>query len=84
VSEHAQAQQRCHAVAPERASADAAALRDLLRTLKARFPLVEVLLASTLVQGSEAPAQIDALADLLKAHRPVVIETEAIAFLLLS
>ena len=40
-------------------SADAAALRDILRTLKARFPLVEVLLASTLVQGSEAPAQIE-------------------------
>ena len=41
-------------------SADAAALRDILRTLKARFPLVDVLLASTLVQGSEAPAQIEA------------------------
>ncbi len=41
-------------------SADAAALRDILRTLKARFPLIDVLLASTLVQGSEAPAQIEA------------------------
>ena len=39
-------------------SADAAALRDILRTLKARYALVDVLLASTLVQGSEAPAQI--------------------------
>ena len=41
-------------------SADAAALRDILRTLKARYALVDVLLASTLVQGSEAPAQIEA------------------------
>lgn len=41
-------------------SADAAALRDILRTLRSRFPLVDVLLAPTLVQGSEAPAQIEA------------------------
>ena len=39
-------------------SADAAALRDVLRTLKARFPLADVLLAPCLVQGTEAPAQI--------------------------
>ncbi|HEY63364.1 MAG TPA: exodeoxyribonuclease VII large subunit [Caldilineae bacterium] len=39
-------------------SADAAALRDILRTLAARYPLVEVVLASTLVQGAEAPPQI--------------------------
>lgn len=40
-------------------SADAAALRDILRTLKARYPLVDVLLAACLVQGPEAPAQIE-------------------------
>lgn len=39
-------------------SADAAALRDILRTLSQRYPLVEVVLASTLVQGAEAPGQI--------------------------
>ena len=35
-------------------------LRDILRMLSARWPLVEVVLFSTLVQGSEAPAQIEA------------------------
>lgn len=40
-------------------SADAAALRDILRTLKARYPLVDVVLASCLVQGPEASAQIE-------------------------
>jgi exodeoxyribonuclease VII large subunit len=39
-------------------SADAAALRDILRILAARWPLVDVLLFPTLVQGSEAPSQI--------------------------
>ncbi|MEZ4868351.1 MAG: exodeoxyribonuclease VII large subunit [Caldilineaceae bacterium] len=39
-------------------SADAAALRDILRVLAARWPLVEIILFPTLVQGSEAPAQI--------------------------
>lgn len=39
-------------------SADAAALRDILNVLKRRFPLVSVLIAPTLVQGDEAPAQI--------------------------
>lgn len=39
-------------------SADAAALRDILNVLRRRFPLVSVLIAPTLVQGSEAPAQI--------------------------
>ncbi|MFN8444626.1 MAG: exodeoxyribonuclease VII large subunit [Caldilineaceae bacterium] len=39
-------------------SADAAALRDILRVLSARWPLVEVIVFSTLVQGAEAPAQI--------------------------
>jgi exodeoxyribonuclease VII large subunit len=39
-------------------SADAAALRDILRTLSSRCPLVDVILAGTLVQGAEAPPQI--------------------------
>ncbi len=41
-------------------SPDAAALRDILRVLSARWPLVEVVLFPTLVQGSEAPGQIAA------------------------
>jgi exodeoxyribonuclease VII large subunit len=46
-------------------SADAAAWRDVLNVLSRRFPLVEVLLAPTLVQGAEAPSQIvRALAEL--------------------
>ena len=39
-------------------SPDAAALRDILRVLSARWPLAEVIVFPTLVQGSEAPAQI--------------------------
>ncbi|MGH2538874.1 MAG: exodeoxyribonuclease VII large subunit [Candidatus Promineifilaceae bacterium] len=39
-------------------SADGAALRDLLNVLGRRWPLVSVLVAPTLVQGLEAPAQI--------------------------
>ncbi len=45
----------------------AAALRDILRTLAVRFPAVDVLLAPTLVQGAEAPAQIVAAIELLNA-----------------
>jgi len=39
-------------------SAGAAALRDVLRVLSQRWPLVEVILFPTLVQGSGAPGQI--------------------------
>ena len=39
-------------------SPDAAALRDVLRVLSSRWPLAEVVVFPTLVQGSEAPAQI--------------------------
>lgn len=39
-------------------SADAAALRDILHILRRRWPLVQVLIAPTLVQGHEAPPQI--------------------------
>jgi exodeoxyribonuclease VII large subunit len=39
-------------------SADAAALRDILNVLQRRCPLVSVLIAPTLVQGNDAPAQI--------------------------
>lgn len=39
-------------------SADAAALRDILNVLRRRYPLVQVLIAPTLVQGNQAPAQI--------------------------
>ena len=39
-------------------SADAAALRDIINVLRRRYPLASVLIAPTLVQGVEAPAQI--------------------------
>ena len=39
-------------------SSTGAALRDILRTLGARCPLVEVILASSLVQGDAAPPRI--------------------------
>ncbi len=39
-------------------SATGAALRDMLNTLRRRFPLVEVVLAPSPVQGSEAPSAL--------------------------
>src|SRR5450755_607564 len=49
-------------------STQAAALRDMLRVLRTRYPLVEVILVPSLVQGSEAPASIAAALDLLNEH----------------
>ncbi|MEO8973106.1 MAG: exodeoxyribonuclease VII large subunit [Ktedonobacteraceae bacterium] len=46
-------------------SLQAAALRDMLRVLRTRYPLAEVLLSPTLVQGAEAPAAIADALDLL-------------------
>src|SRR5579863_2347897 len=46
-------------------SPQAAALRDMLRVLRTRYPLAEVLLSPTLVQGAEAPDAIAAALDLL-------------------
>lgn len=48
-------------------SPDTAALRDILRVLSARWPLVQVIVFPTLVQGAEAPAQI--VAALANANR---------------
>lgn len=39
-------------------SLDAAALRDILNVMRRRYPIAEVLIAPTLVQGNEAPQQI--------------------------
>lgn len=49
-------------------SPDGAALRDMLRVLRTRYPLVQVILSPTLVQGTEAPAAIAAAIDLLNEH----------------
>jgi exodeoxyribonuclease VII large subunit len=49
-------------------SPQAAALRDMLRVLRARCPLVRVILAPTLVQGEGAASQIARAIDLLNAQ----------------
>jgi exodeoxyribonuclease VII large subunit len=49
-------------------SADSAALRDMLRVLRTRYPLASVILSPTLVQGVEAPASIANAIDLLNEH----------------
>lgn len=46
-------------------SPQAAALRDMLRVLRTRYPLAQVILSPTLVQGAEAPVAIAAALDLL-------------------
>ncbi|MBP1703633.1 MAG: xseA, partial [Chloroflexi bacterium] len=51
-----------------------AALRDMLNTLRRRYPLARVILAPTAVQGEEAPAGIvEALARLNRIVQPDVI-----------
>jgi len=52
-------------------SPQAAALRDVLNVLQRRYPLVRVLLAPTLVQGDQAPAQIVAALRTLDARDDV-------------
>jgi len=54
-------------------SATGAALRDMLNTLRRRLPLVEVLLAPSPVQGTEAPPAIVNAIQLLNYHLPDVI-----------
>jgi exodeoxyribonuclease VII large subunit len=49
-------------------SPEGAALRDMLRVLRTRFPLARVILSPALVQGAEAPAAIASALDLLNAH----------------
>ncbi|HLI70319.1 MAG TPA: exodeoxyribonuclease VII large subunit [Ktedonobacteraceae bacterium] len=49
-------------------SLQAAALRDMLRVLRTRYPLARVVLAPTLVQGAEAPVSIVQALDLLNEH----------------
>jgi exodeoxyribonuclease VII large subunit len=48
-----------------------AALCDMLNVLQRRWPLTEVVLAPTLVQGEQAPAQIVAALDLLYGRQDV-------------
>lgn len=50
----------------------AAALKDILNVLSRRCPLAEVIIASTAVQGEEAPPQIIAALKLLAALTPPV------------
>jgi len=48
-----------------------AAIRDVLRVLSRRFPLAEVVLSPTQVQGEEAPSQIVAAIEALNAYGDV-------------
>jgi exodeoxyribonuclease VII large subunit len=52
-------------------SAVGAAIRDILHVLERRYPLAEVILAPTLVQGEEAPPQIVAAIKVLNASTDV-------------
>lgn len=49
-------------------SPQAAALRDMVRVLRTRYPLASVILSPSLVQGVEAPGSIAAALDLLNEH----------------
>jgi len=62
-------------------SPDGAALRDILRVLTARWPLVEVVVFPTLVQGGEAPLQI---VNALKAANQYVLLGAKIDTLILA
>jgi exodeoxyribonuclease VII large subunit len=48
-----------------------AAIRDILQVLDRRYPLAEVILAPTMVQGEEAPPQIVAAIEALHTHTDV-------------
>lgn len=52
-------------------SPTAAALRDVVNVLRRRYPLVEVVLSPTLVQGDEAPSQIVVAIKALNQHTDV-------------
>jgi exodeoxyribonuclease VII large subunit len=52
-------------------SPQAAALRDMLRVLHTRYPLVHVVLSPSLVQGAEAPASIAAALDRLNEYSEI-------------
>ncbi len=52
-------------------SPDGAALRDIVRVIRSRFPGVELILSPTMVQGAEAPAQIVAALEALLEHGDV-------------
>jgi exodeoxyribonuclease VII large subunit len=49
-------------------SPQAAALRDMLRVLRMRYPLAQVILSPAQVQGTDAPSSIAAALDLLNEH----------------
>src|SRR5207248_8813666 len=52
-------------------SPQAAALRDMLRVLRTRYPLVQIILSPALVQGAEAAAAIANALDLLNEYGEV-------------
>ncbi|MBI3359975.1 MAG: exodeoxyribonuclease VII large subunit, partial [Chloroflexi bacterium] len=54
-------------------SPTAAALRDMLHVIRRRFPLAEVILSPTAVQGDDAPPQIVAALEAVDALGPDVI-----------
>jgi len=58
----------CPAVIGIVTSPQAAALRDMLRVLRTRYPLTRIILSPAFVQGVEAPASIARAIDLLNAH----------------
>lgn len=54
-------------------SATGAALRDILNTLRRRYPLAEVILAPAVVQGEHAPPTLVAALQSLYAHHPDLV-----------